>query len=79
MERLFVNGSQPPLANFGTEWLYSNEAEKNGSSQTYSVVSLPHLYNQIYVDPSNLNTLMASVGPIAPNGYDYSVTWHRGS
>lgn len=71
----FQNSGQ--LAN--TVRLYGNEAEKNGSSQTYSVASLSHLYNQIYVDPNNLNTLMASVGPIASNGYDYSVTWHRGS
>lgn len=71
----FQNSGQPP----NTVRLYGNEAEKNGSSQTYSVASLSHLYNQIYVDPNNLNTLMASVGPIDQNGYDYSVTWHRGS
>ncbi|MDQ2905730.1 MAG: G1 family endopeptidase [Chloroflexota bacterium] len=55
----FQNSGQPA----NTVRLYGNEAETNGSSQTYSVASLTHLYNQIYVDPNNLNTLMADAIP----------------
>jgi hypothetical protein len=86
VERVTVGSSLAPLAQFqnsgqpaNTVRLYNCEAQKSGSSTEYSELSLTHLYNQIYVDPNNLNTQMATVGPISSSGYDNSVTWIRGS
>ncbi len=76
VERLYNAGTGTlyPLANFGTERLSSCEAEKNDSSMSYSIGSLPHIYDQIYSDLQG-SKLLATVGPISSDGYNYSVTW----
>lgn len=70
------------LANFGTlTFGHSDGCEMfdNSTQVLNGIGNFPHNYFQIYSDPSNLNTLMASVGSIYNNGYDFNVYWKKGS
>jgi hypothetical protein len=84
VEREDNGGIYFPLANFGTLTFGESdgcEVYDNSTQVLNGIGNFPHNYYQIYNDPSNpnQNTIMASVGGIYNNGYDYSVKWVRGS